>query len=385
MEAIIKRYIICSIVLIFMFFAAVSKAPAFQSRSEQNLMHTLLESLARAFVLSQQADGGEQPETNEDIVEAIKTLTENAEALEDHGRDQGQHFDFLQQSMVRNAYDAENSVLGGDYEESRFALRELTESCFSCHMRLPGNRRNEFGRRFSEALDIEVLPLEERARLEVITRQFDAALTSYESLINRFPWEDPEFTFNETFENYLKVSLRVRRDIERPLRTLNAVRMRTDIPGSLLEPVGDWIESLKLLQSRPVDSDTLEYARTLVREAQLRRLFPDDRHGLVQLIAASSVLHPFVRGKPNDTEGLAEAYFLLAVTESHISTGAWISETEFFLETSIRVDPGSKFADRAYAELETYILMTYGGPDEIDPDILDYLTELKGLIEAESR
>lgn len=33
------------------------------------------------------------------------------------------------------------------------------------------------------------------------------------------------------------------------------------------------------------------------------------------------------------------------------------------------------------AELETYILMTYGGLEEIDPEILDPLNELNLLIE----
>lgn len=380
-EGPIKRYIIYPVIISLLVCSISIDARAFQDRENTNLMHNLLRALANAFMMTLQEEQIEQPDTYEQIAEAVRSLTENAEQLNTHGRNQGQRFDFLQQAMARNAYDAENQFFSGQYEDAQYSLQELTESCFSCHMRLPGSRQNDFGKQFSKALNMKTLPLEERAKLEVITRQFDAALTTYETLIDRFPWDDPAFTFTETFENYLKVALRVRHEATRPLAMLHAVQGRSDIPSSLAEPIGDWIEGLNIIQTRSVENDTLAYARTLIQDAQLRRLFPDDRHGLVQLITASSILHQFIQAKPVPTDGVAEAYFLLAVTESHISTTSWISETEFFLETAIRLDPGAAFAPRAYAELETYILMTYGGLEEIDPDILDYLNELKALIE----
>jgi hypothetical protein len=120
----------------------------------------------------------------------------------------------------------------------------------------------------------------------VITRQFDDALTTYGTLINQFPWNESEFTFMETFQNYLKLALRVGHDATRQLTILHAIRDRSDIPSSLAEPLSDWIEGLNIVQTGPVE-----------------------------------------------------------------------------------------------AELETYILMTYGGLEEIDPEILDPLNELNLLIE----
>lgn len=78
----------------------------------------------------------------------------------------------------------------------------------------------------------------------MITRQFDDALTTYGTLINQFPWNESEFTFMETFQNYLKVALRVGHD---------AIRDRSDIPSSLAEPLSDWIEGLNIVQTEPVE------------------------------------------------------------------------------------------------------------------------------------
>lgn len=48
----------------------------------------------------------------------------------------------------------------------------------------------------------------------------------------------------ETFQNYLKVALRVGHD---------AIRDRSDIPSSLAEPLSDWIEGLNIVQTEPVE------------------------------------------------------------------------------------------------------------------------------------
>ena len=113
-----------------------------------------MQSLANAFVMSLQEEDIEQPDAREQIAEAIRSLTENTELLDVHGRNQRPHFNFLQQSLVRNAYEAENQFFNGQYEEAQFSLQELTESCFSCHMRLPGNRQDDFGKQFSNTLNI---------------------------------------------------------------------------------------------------------------------------------------------------------------------------------------------------------------------------------------
>ena len=75
-------------------------------------------------------------------------------------------------------------------------------------------------------------------------------------------------------------------------------------------------------------------------------------------------------------------YYLLGVTEAYISHSAWISETEYFLETTIRQNPRSPFARKAFSFLEDYTLMTYSGTSGLNlpEDVREHLEELRTLV-----
>ena len=64
----------------------------------------------------------------------------------------------------------------------RGSLQGLTETCFACHSRLPYLQRFDLGKRFLEEAHIENLPVPQRLKLEVATRQFDTALHTCEAL-----------------------------------------------------------------------------------------------------------------------------------------------------------------------------------------------------------
>jgi hypothetical protein len=144
------------------------------------------------------------------------------------------------------------------------------------------------------------------------------------------------------------------------------------------------VEALKEHQSITAPDDTLPYARALIREGQQRNRFPADRLGLVHFVVASSLLHRYVDTSPFTGPPLAEAYYLLGVTEAHISRSLWISETEFFLETAIHLAPRSGQARKAYTFLEEYILAGYTGSSglHLPADIRAHLAELRRLVDG---
>ena len=81
----------------------------------------------------------------------------------------------------------------------------------------------------------------------------------------------------------------------------------------------------------------------------------------MHFVVASSLLHRFLTTPPAETHALAEAYYLLGITETYISRKSSLSEAPFFLETSIRLDPTSPIASNAYDVLNLYILTEYTG------------------------
>ena len=80
---------------------------------------------------------------------------------------------------------------------------------------------------------------------------------------------------------------------------------------------------------------------------------------------------------------LAEAYYRLGIAESSISRSIWVPETEYFLETAIRIAPQSSHARNAYTFLEQFVLARYTGSagTSLPDDVWDRLMELRGLVE----
>ena len=81
-------------------------------------------------------------------------------------------------------------------------------------------------------------------------------------------------------------------------------------------------------------------------------------------------------------ETFSESLYLLGVAESHISRTLWMPETEFFLETAIRLAPQSVHARKAYTFLEEYILVGHTGSSglHLPADIQARLAELRRLV-----
>ena len=184
--------------------------------------------------------------------------------------------------------------------------------------------------------------------------------------------------------DYLVVAIRVENDLPRARRTLEAFAARGDLPRYLERNVNAWIAELAELERSPGTEPPLEHARALLDEAQRRSDFPADRTVLVYDLVASGVLHRYVTGHREPSAQLAEAYYLLGVAESRIRRSAWLFESEFYLETAIRMAPASPFAQLAYAQLEEETLTGYSGSSglHLPADVQANLEELRALVGA---
>ena len=101
----------------------------------------------------------------------------------------------------------------------------------------------------------------------------------------------------------------------------------------------------------------------------------------MHFVVASSLLHRLLTTKPTDTRALAEAYYWLGIAETSISRTSGLSEAPFFLETTIRLDPTSPIASKAYDVLNMYILTEYTGSlgTRVPSEVQEHLDELRRL------
>jgi hypothetical protein len=350
----------------------------------QATMRQIFQALTAVFPVSLTTEQFQDPAQRHVILEALRALSGNAERLAAHGQEAPPYLDFLRRSLAREAQIILQRYEQGQYQAAQFGLHYLTEHCFACHSKLPSARRFALGQRFLEEAPLASLPLKERARLAVATRQFHTALALYETMFRSPTMAAQDLGLMGAFEDYLKLVLRVDDDPMRAFLTLETFRQRPDVPYYLAEYMTSWREALQELRSIAAPEETLAYARTLIREGQLRNRFPADRRGLVHFVVASSLLHRSVDANATGGPSLAEAYYLLGVTEAYISRSLWISETEFFLETAIRLAPQSVYARKAYAFLEEYLLTGYTGSSglHLPEDVRIHLAELHRLLKG---
>ncbi len=325
----------------------------------------------------------EDPESRAQILAALEALAADAEQLERHGRSLDAGFGFLSGSLARDAREIHSRFADGRSAEARFLLHELTEDCVACHSRLPSDRGFPLGESFMSEEGIASLPLEERATLEVATRQFDRALSTLETLFASPAASPASLDLHGHLDDYLEICIRVMGDLERPVAVLTRFAERDDLTESLRSNLVAWIQSLRHLAADPPGPPLLANAKQLVEAGEARAHFPNARRALVEYVMASSLLHQFVTAAEAPSPSVGEAYYWLGVIESRIGRSFWLSQTESFLEASIRVGPDEPYAEQAFTLLEEFVVSGYTGSSgvHVPEDVRARLAELRALID----
>ena len=353
-------------------------------------MRTIFQSLTTVLPLSLSAETFQDTANRQRLHDALQTLSSHAMQLTQHGQHVSADFDFLRRSLRDDAQNAFELFESESFEESRFILHHLTDNCFLCHSRLPSSQPFPLGKHFLEQMPMNQLEPHERMRLAVAVRQFDTALANCETLFRLPELPAAQIDLMALFEDYLRIAIRVYDDFSRAIHTLETFQRRPDVPQYLSHYLTVWIEALNVLQvdpsREPSRENELTRARSLIQQGQRRNRYLADREGLVYFTLASGLLHRFVDSSATTKPHLAEAYYLLGVAESYMPRTSWISETEFYLETAVRLAPASPFGKKAFTFLEEYLIMGYSGSSglHLPPDIEKRLDDLKSLVNDSS-
>lgn len=383
----IQRLVISLIAggLFAVLFFDAGEAPSQGEPSDKTraTMRGIFNAITTAYQYSLDPDMFENPVHHDEIQTALNTLAENTGKLEGHGGGLDVSFDYMRRSLANDAREAAYRFEKGNYIGSRFTLQMMTENCVTCHTKLPAAREFDLGARFVEKIDLKRLPPVARVNLEITTRQFETARSTWEEV-----FADPKMTpetldLYGAFASYLRINIGALDDIKRPIATFKKFNERDDMPASLKDLVSTWIQSLDDLSLDAAQGTELARARTLIGDARNDREFKRDRVGLVNYIAAASLLHRFLSMAPGDDVEVSEAFFLLAVAESKVSRSYWVSESEYLLARSIRRAPKSAVAKEAYDFLEAYTLSAHHVKlaRQAPPEVAASLEELHNLIQ----
>ncbi len=353
-----------SFLLTLLWLTVTVQSQSLGSGSKDDLrgpMGDIFQALTTVVPLSLDEESFASPEGREHIQQALKRLAHRAKSLPTHGQGRTLYFDFLRRSLSQDVQNVLQRFERGEYDAARFTLRRLTDNCFLCHSRLQNPRPFPLGERFLNEVALEKMPLQEQLRLMVAAREFDLALITCEMALRSREVSAAQIDLMAVFEYYLRVALRVEGAINRVVRTFELFQKRPDIPSYLSHYLTSWITALKALPSPEGQGDELMRSRALIQAGNDQKQFLADRKGLVQFMVASGLLHRYISTGDRSAAQRAEAYYLLGVIESYIPRSSWIAETEFFLETAIRLAPKSPVAKRAYSVLEPYLTLGYTG------------------------
>ena len=344
-------------------------------------MPEIAAALRVALPLSLSAERFAAPENQPALELALASLREGAHELETHGRAQDASFAYLSRSLARDAEEIKRRFDEGRLDETRFLLGALVEDCVGCHSRLPSQGDSDLGRSLFEAVDASELTPLEQARLEVATRQFEAALDRYEALLLDPAGSPAQLDLEGVPADFLTVAIRVREDLPRARKGLTAFAERADLPSYLATLVGQWIGACDALRASMDAADLLAEADRVLDEAEVLSRYGRDRAGLVHQLVASSLLLRFVAAHPDPSPEGAHAYFLLGVTELQSGRSWWLAEAESYFEAAIRTAPGSDWAKRAYVLLEEQTLANYSGSGgvHVPPEVRHRLSVLREI------
>jgi len=355
--------------------------------STRALMAKIVAPLTRLLPVSLDEKAYADPARQAEIAAALAELEAATARVEGHGKGRDIGFRYLGRSLHEEAERAAQRFERGRYAPSRYALLQLTDTCISCHSRLPSKLESPIADRLFADADVSALPVRQRARLEMATRRFDAALDSYEAAFADPAIRPSVFDMSGDLLDYLTICLRVRLEVVRPQRTLEKLLARPDVPNYLRHNLESWRTALAQLEGELKGPATMARAKEWIERSHEARGYAGSRSGLVYDLAASSDLHRLLAaaaGTPEARDETAQTLYLIGITDTWTQRSYHESEAEFALRTAIRLAPDQWVARQAYRLLEEYTVLGYSGSGgiHIPQDVQAELDELWALIEA---
>ncbi len=349
----------------------------------QSIMHAIFDPLARVLPLSLDHAAFRSLAHRPEITAALKELQDNASVLEQHAKGKERSFSYVARSLQHDAQHLYRMYTDGAYDEAEFTLHNMTDNCIACHAGLPETHKNPPPTAFFKAVKTETLHPLERAHLFVMSRQFDDALQTYEAYFTQGDVPASLLPSLGSFITYHKVCANVKQDLARPRRLLETVAQRPGIDRSVRDQVQRWSVALKALdQQGALAKGGLAEARAVVNAGREQMDFDRDRDGMIHYLVAGAILNRYVHSHPDQGKDAGEANYILGVTESLLGPSFWISRSDYYLESAIRLAPAAPFAPKAFALLEESYTVGFSGSGgtHIPDDVKELLQELRTLI-----
>ncbi len=356
-------------------FSQVSGAASDSTRS---IMSGIFDSLQRLLgaALEPEVWGGDDSAR---VLVALEDLKRESAKLSRKDGSASVSFVVYGQSLANAAAKVQTHYETGERELARRDVFRLVDSCVACHTRLPADD-SKLSLEFVTGERIAMLPLDQRAVLQTATRQFEAALQSYESILRSPAFSPADIDRMGIVDEYLTLCLHVRSDPTRAQRNLRVLQRRSAQDEGFAADLQHWIEALSETPSL-LESPRIEQVRSLVGSAENQEGPRKESNALIEYLAASAMLHRIVEDAERPRPERAEAYYLLGVVESRTGRVFWPAPEESYLEKAIRLAPGTELSLRSFHLWRELVVFghTGSGGTRMPPELRERVRELEVL------
>ena len=322
----------------------------------------LFETLAPLLALATDEARWSDPAQSGRIEAGLSSLAAAAPQLNRHAATRDFAFREVGRALARDAARTRDLHALEAFEEARASVVEITATCAACHARLPAPPHAPGPTLPPDAL--AKLSLHAQAQVWLALRHFDRALAVWETAFADEMQSPGHLDMEGYLLDYMTIGLRVAQDPARVRRHFARFAQRPDMPVYLAGHLAGWDLALAAVEADLAHPAPLERSRDLVAGKGVPRPALLGREQTVYDLAASSLLLQFIEGNSQEPEALAEAYFLLGVVEARSVDSYWLPQAEAHLEAAVRAAPGSDSAASAYALLEEYMVVGFGGAGE---------------------
>ena len=277
--------------------------------------------------------------------------------------DQDPSIALIAEQFATETKDAAAALGFGQREYARSVLRSLSNYCLACHT------RTNSGPSFPAATvnpQIEALKTLEKADYLAAIRQFDRALTEYDRLLS-----DPSsldhrpFDWERALRSSLAIAVRVKKDPERAMNTVERVLANAKTPFYLKEQALQWKQSLAAWKAEPSAQPATEegfhaLAVRLLTEARSLQKYPADRSADILYLRASSAAHDLMSFAPKGDYAV-DALYLAGLSYEVLSDLNLGDLHEFYYLECIQRAPHSDKGTQCFKNYQESVHRGYTG------------------------
>ena len=303
------------------------------------------------------------PEHKKEITRDLKTMSSLKHVFPKKMVEEEPGIVGIAELFVDYMKDTEKRYHEGNFEYARHRLATVTGFCFSCHTRVSTSRNFED---FQKRIEGGKYSPYEKAEMYASTRQWDKALSSYDSVLTTKPKDElGVIKYTRGLRHALSISVRVKKDPNETVNLLNKVAKQDDLAEFVRRFVSHWQKDARYWASNPdpkemTGEQKVERARELIDRAAKLQAFPADENGDVSYLRASNLLHEALDNAPKG-KFRGEALYLLGMCYYALQDPTLWDLDKIYFEACIRENAHSDLSKKCFHKYAEKIYLGYSG------------------------